>query len=151
MAGGTVGFTAEELQSGLLLGRESGAVAIDIAVERRIAGENGSDEAGEGARDFVRCKTDAGGGLGERQIHLVRRNLTGNVICTSDGCILTAKNAGSKNSVPPLLILGPQQNGMSIGKPILDFKIVVLQGNANSRTNCPFSDLIYTPDFKNAP
>jgi hypothetical protein len=71
MASDAVGLAAEELEPGLLLASEGGAVAVDEAVEWGVAGEDGSDEAGEGSGDFLRREVDAGGGFGEREVHFV--------------------------------------------------------------------------------
>src|SRR6185369_1426737 len=69
VAGDAVALAAEDLESRLLPGRKRGSVAVDEAVERRIAGENRADEAGQCARDLTRRETDPRGGLRERQVH----------------------------------------------------------------------------------
>src|SRR5205809_7983720 len=47
MARDAVRLGTENLQAGLLRGRESCAVAVDETVEGRVAGEDGADEAGQ--------------------------------------------------------------------------------------------------------
>src|SRR5579885_1719022 len=52
MTRGTVCLPAKELKARRLPGRQSSAVAVDEAVEGRIAGENRPDETRQRARDL---------------------------------------------------------------------------------------------------
>ena len=76
VARNAAGFAAEKLQALLLLNCKGGAVAGEVAVIGRVAGEDGSDVAGQGAAEFLLAYRlvlgngiQAGDGFVEREAH----------------------------------------------------------------------------------
>ena len=71
VAGRAVPFPTKNCEARLLLGGDSGPIAVDEAVVRRITGEDGAYVAGQRAGDLHRCEVYSGSGLGHREIHFI--------------------------------------------------------------------------------